>query len=135
MIRATLLTTLLLAAACATVQPVREPARFIGQTSPDVVHVTFKNHAKVKITQPRVSGDTLYGSVDGVSTTVAAPLSHIELIEALQRDRGRTTWLIVATGVIGATTVFALSQSGGGVGGCDPTYYRDPCAAGAPPPE
>jgi hypothetical protein len=99
---------------CATLQPVRQPAQFIPDAKPQVVYVTFRNHSKVTIAQPRVRGDSLFGTVPGVSEPVAAPLAHIERVEARQRDRKRTAWLIAGLGVLTAAGVFALGQSGGG---------------------
>jgi hypothetical protein len=132
--RVPLMAALLSSLACATMQPVREPAQFIPETKPPVVHVTFRNHSKVTFAQPRVRGDTLYGTVPGVSQPVAAPLSHIERIEAVQRDKKRTRWLIAGLGVLAAAGVFALTQSGSsgfthpcdlaGTEECDYSTYR-----------
>jgi hypothetical protein len=106
---------------CATLQSVQEPAQFIREANPEVVYVTFRNHSKVTIAQPRVSGDSLYGTVQGGSRPVAAPLSHVARIEALQRDTQRTKWLIAGLSVLTAAGVFALTQSSGN------SDYRHPC--------
>jgi len=114
---------------CATLQPVREPARFIAEANPPVVYLTFKNRSQVTLTEPRVSGDSLFGLVAGVSSPVAAPLSHIERVEAVRRDHKRTTWMIAGLGALTVTTVFVLAQSGNAPGpSCDATYYRSECA-------
>jgi hypothetical protein len=105
---------------CVTVQPVEQPDRFFERASPREVYVTFKNHSKVTIIGPRLSGDTLIGLVAGVSHPLAAPLSHVERIEALQRDRGRTRWLIAGVGLATAGLVFGIMQSGS-------NDWRHPC--------
>ena len=129
-----LLTALLSGVGCATLQPVQQPAQFIPEAQPQVVYVTFRNHSKVTIAQPRVRGDTLFGTVRGAPHPVAAPLSHIERIEAVQRDRKRTRWLVAGLGVLTAAGVFALTQSGNsdfnhpcntiGTDDCDYGEYR-----------
>lgn len=111
---------LLAGVGCASLQQVRQPTKFIPDAKPRVVYVTFRNHSKVTITQPRVRGDTLFGTVRGAARPVAAPLSHIERVEAMQRDRKRTRWLIAGLGLVTAAGVFALTHSG-------TSGYRHPC--------
>jgi hypothetical protein len=120
---------LLSALGCATIQPVGEPAQYIQQSQPQEVYVTFKNHSKVTLMRPRVSSDSIYGTVAGVAHPLAAPLTHVERIEAMQRDRARTRWLVAGVGVLalGSVAVFTLGGSGGS--DCDATYYRSPCYA------
>jgi hypothetical protein len=121
--RVPLMAAALTGVGCATLQPVQQPAQFIPEANPRVVYVTFRNHSKVTITEPRVSGDSLYGTVPGASQPVAAPLGHIALMEAVQRDKTRTRWLIAGLGVLTAAGAFALTQSGN-------SDYRHPCDTG-----
>src|SRR5574341_95492 len=127
-VRVVLVAVLLGTGACASVQPLVEPAQFIAQANPPVVYVTFKNHSKVSLTRPRVSGDSLHGWVTGMASPVGAPLSHIERVEVRRRDRKRTTLMIVGlTTLTAGTALYALLQGGGNtVSGlsCDATYYR-----------
>ena len=76
---------------CVTLQPVAEPAQFIPKANPQIVYVILRNHSQVVLTQPRVSGDTLIGALEGVSSPMAVPLSHVQRIEVVQRDKKRTT--------------------------------------------
>ena len=113
---------------CATLQPVEQPARFIPDRNPQVVYVTFKNESRVTLARPLVRGDSLVGTVEGVSHPVAAPLSHIQRVEALQRNPGRTRWLVVGIGALTVVGAFVLAQPAvGGELGCDATYYRSEC--------
>ena len=125
-VRVSLVLLLLSSLACATIQPVRDPAQFLAKTNPQVVYVTYKTGAMMPVAEARVSGDSLFGTLKGLSYRVAVPLSRVELIEAVQRDRKRTTWLIAALAVAMASGVWALSQSGAGEP-CDNTYYRATC--------
>jgi len=108
---------------CMGLLPVRDPAQFIPESNPQVVFVTYVNRTKMFVTQPRVSGDSLFGTMQGRSHTVAVPLSQVRLIQARQADKKRTTWLIAGLAVAGASSIWALSQSGAGES-CDNSYYR-----------
>lgn len=114
------LAVLLTCVGCATLQSVHEPAQFIMKANPDVVYVTFRNHSKVTIVRPRVSADTLFGTVRGASRQLAAPLSHIARMEVVQRDTKRTRWLITGLSVLTLAGGYALMQSGN-------SDYRHPC--------
>jgi hypothetical protein len=122
--RAPLAAALLGSVACASMQPVSDPALFIPQANPHVVYVTYTTGAMVGITQPRVSGDSLFGTLQGLSYQVAMPLSRVELMEAVQRDRTRTAWLIAGLAVATASGVWALSQTGAGRS-CDNALPED----------
>jgi hypothetical protein len=100
---------------------VQQPAEFIPKVNPDVVHVTFKNNARVTLTEPRVSGDSLFGIVRGLSAPLAAPLDHIQRVDAKQRDKARTTWLIAGITAVTAAAVVALANPGS-------STYHHPCA-------
>ena len=121
--RVTLTVALLSIGACATVQPVKDPAQFIPKANPQVVHVTYVNRTKMFVAQPRVSGDSLFGTMQGQSHQVAVPLNQVRLIQARQADKKRTVWLIAGLTVAAASSLWALGQSGAGES-CDNTYYR-----------
>lgn len=115
---------LLCSVACATVQPLREPAQFISQKSPEVVWVTYKNRSIMGVAQPRVSGDSLFGTVQGAAyQPVAVPLSQVERIEAVVPDRKRTTLLVAGLTAFTVVGVYALIQGGTG-GSCSPFDER-----------
>lgn len=119
--REPLLVLLLSGISCATPQPLREPAQSLGEENPKVVYVTYKNRSVVGVARPRVSGDSLFGTLQGQPAPVAVPLSHLERIEAIQPDGGRTTLLIAGLTAFTIAGVFALSLGGNDIS-CDRTY-------------
>ena len=122
---------LLSLAACATMQPVKDPAQFIPEASPQVVFVTYINRATMFVAQPRVSGDSLFGTIQGQSRPVAVSLGQIQLIEAMQHSRKRTTWMIAALAVATASGMWALLHSGVGEP-CDYSLPEDTYSTGPP---
>jgi hypothetical protein len=118
--RLPLVALVLSSAGCATLQPVRDPAAFISQTNPQVVFATHKNGAVLAVAQPRLRGDTLLGMRQGLSLPVALPLSQVHSIQAIQRDKKRTTVLIAGAAALTATLGYLLVQARGGSGpSCD----------------
>ena len=111
---------------CATLQPVKNPVQFIPRANPQLVFVTYINRTKMFVAQPRVSGDSLFGTMHGRPHAVAVPLSQIRLIQARQLDWTRTGWLIAGLTVAAASSVWALGQTGAGES-CDNSYYRETC--------
>jgi hypothetical protein len=108
---------------CATVQPVEDPDRFFERANPREVYVTFKNNSRVTMLAPRLTSDSLFGIVAGVSQPLAAPLTHVARIEALQRNRARTRWLIAGVGLAAAGFVFGVMRGG-------TNDWRHPCDTG-----
>jgi hypothetical protein len=100
--------------ACASVQPVREPARFIAETNPKVVYVTHRNRSLIAIGQPRISGDSLLGVWEGSARPVGVPLSQVTSIQARQHNKTRTTLFIVGLTAFTAGTAYALALAGNG---------------------
>jgi len=117
--RLPLVATLLGAMACATVQPLRDPAQSISSLKPQVVYVTYKDNSKIPVTAPRVSGDSLYGTWQGVNEPVATPLSAVRLIESKQPNPKRTTALIAGVAALTAGAVWTFSLVTRGNGACD----------------
>ena len=122
-VRVLLPAILLCATGCVTLLPVKDPAQFIPASHPQVVFVTYVNRTRMYVTQPRVSGDSLFGTMQGQSHQVAVPLNQVRLIQARQADKKRTVWLIAGLTVAAASSLWALGQSGAGES-CDNTYYR-----------
>lgn len=110
----TLLGLLLGSAGCTTLQPVSNPARFIPETNPHVVYVTHAGGAVVAVAEPRVSGDSLLGTWQGLSRRVALPMVQIRRVEAIQRDKTRTTALIAGVTALTATLGYLVAQRAGG---------------------
>lgn len=131
LVRVLLPAILLGATGCVTLLPVRDPAQFIPTSHPQVVFVTYVNRTRMYVTQPRVSGDSLFGTMQGQSNTVAVPLSQVRLIEAVQHSRKRTIWMIAALAVATASGAWALMHSGVGEP-CDYTLPEDTYSTGRP---
>lgn len=128
--RVPLLVVLLSSVGCASLRPLREPAQFIAKENPKVIYVTYKNRSVVGVAQPRVSGDSLYGTLQGQPARIAVPLSAVQLIEAIQPDGKRTALLIAGLTVFTVGGVYILLQTGKDES-CDVT--TDPCGGGEPP--
>jgi hypothetical protein len=125
--RLSLLAALAASAGCSTLQPVGDPARFISEARPQVVYATHTSGAVVAVARPRVSGDTLLGTREGLSLPVALPLSQVERVEAVQRDKKRTTLMIVGVTAVTATLGILVAQAGAGEA-CD--YSLPPSRGG-----
>ena len=91
--------------ACATIQPVQDPARFVTESRPPVVYVTHASRAIIVVADPRVTGDTLRGVwADRRDRPVALPLAQIRRMDARQRDGTRTAlFMDVTTPAVAAT--------------------------------
>lgn len=118
-IRVSLAAVLLGSAACRSVQPVMQPSQFIPRANPEVVIVTYNDNSEVPVAQPRMSGDTLLGTWQGLGEPVAVPMSQVQRIDAVQRDRKRTTLLIAGLTAVTAAGVYALIQATSGSDVCD----------------
>ena len=110
------------AVGCATVQPIREPSQFIPQAKPNLVVVIYNDNSQVPVSEPRMSGDTLFGTWLGVGDPVAVPLSQVRRIDAVQRDKKRTTLMIAGVTLLAAGGVYALAIAGKSGHACDLTY-------------
>jgi hypothetical protein len=117
--RVPLAAVLLASIACSSLQPVPEPAQFIPAMNPELVYVTFHNRAQVPLARPHVSGDSLVGTLAGVGRPWGVPLSQVQVVEAVQRDKRRTRWLIAGLGVVTVAGVYAFSRLGTGDNKCD----------------
>ena len=111
---------------CATVQPVPNPAQYIDQAHPPVLYVTYTDNSSVPVSQPRITGDTLFGTAPGVAgaEAVAVALRDVTEIRAPQPDHQRTVMLVAAIAVGTAGGVFALTQAFGQNCGSD-SFHLD----------
>jgi hypothetical protein len=100
---------------CATVQPVPNPAQFIDQKHPPVLYITYTDNSSVPVSQPRISGDSLFGTTPGTAgvEAVAVPLHEVTQIRAPQPDHKRTAFLIAAIAVGTAGAAYTLTQAFG----------------------
>jgi hypothetical protein len=110
--RVSLAFVLFSAIGCATVQPVPNAAQFIDKTHPSVLYITYTDNSSVPVSQPRISGDSLYGTAPGVAGAepVAVALTDVSQIRAPQPDHKRTALLVVAIGAMTAAGAVTLNQ-------------------------
>jgi hypothetical protein len=95
-------------AGCTHVAPVRNPSSYVASEAPNRVWVK-RSHDRVQMEAPRVSGDTLFGFVDGRFQELA--LTGSEQVEARVPARGRTWGLAFAlTGVTAAVVANLFSH-------------------------
>ena len=133
-VRVTAAVTLVATTACVGLQPVWDPARFIAETKPPVVYVMKGREAVLTLTNPRVRGDTVLGTLPGESEPVALPLSDVQNIGTVRLSGRRTALLVGAVASVGALAAFAFFTNANGRSNwsCDynePTENdeRDPC--------
>ncbi len=100
---------LLAAAACTTLREVPQ-AQFIPQHNPAFVWVTTTDHALVRVTEPRIDGDTLRGTWPGGQGPVAIPLNRIQSVRAKTPAVGRTILVSATLAFVGGYVVWALAQ-------------------------
>jgi hypothetical protein len=120
--RMVFLTLVLGTLGCATVQPVRDPQKFIAESSPKVLYVHHNGGAIIAVTEPRITGDTLLGVREGIARPVALPMASIDHITAVQPNKKRTTMLVAGAVVVTGAVGYMLVQGHSGDGPqCDAT--------------
>jgi hypothetical protein len=116
---APLAAALLSGVACKTVQPM--PAQNIAAAQPDVVFVTYKDNSQVAVEKPHISGDSLYGTWQGLQEQLAVPLSAVERIESFQPDGKRTVTAVVGIGAASIAMTYLILKFAGSGTNCDYT--------------
>jgi hypothetical protein len=114
----TLAGLLLCATSCTTVRSV-QPAQYFAQNSPDLVWVTYADHAAVPVTQPEIAGDTLKGMRLGTQQPIAIPMDQVQSIRARTPDKAKTAILVTGalTGFVATVYALWISKSGSRTGG------------------
>lgn len=130
LVRVTAAVTLVATTACVGLQPVWDPARFIAETKPPVVYVMKGREAVLTITNPRVTGDTVLGTLPGESEPVVLPLSAVQNIGTVRFSGARTAMLVGGLVALGGLATFAVLSRASGDGSefCD--YDRQPMVPG-----
>jgi len=95
---------------CTTVVPVGAPREFVLLKQPHIVWLTESRDSVFRMTNPRLSGDTIIGLVNGKTTAV--PLSQVTELRAARRSTTKT----IALAAAGVTAVAAVVWYG---------YFRD----------
>lgn len=112
-IRVIALAALATTAACSSLRPVREPARYIAENNPPIVRVIEKQNGLVMtIAEPRVSGDSLVGRRAADNRPVAVPLDQVYTLSARRLSGGRTALLILGVLTVTGLTSYAMLANG-----------------------
>jgi hypothetical protein len=92
------------------------PQQLVSEEEPSRIRVTLTDGTQVVLTEPTVSGDTLWGLEDGERTGIPEP----EIAEvALRRADGTTTVIALGVGVVVAAGVWYLAACEGDLS-CNP---------------
>jgi hypothetical protein len=108
--RLSLLALTVVSLGCASVRPVNDPASFIAEVNPRVVYVTHTSGAVLTLSGPRVRGDSLLGTWVGASQNLALPLEQVTRVEAMQRDKTRTTLVIAGASLTAAALAYLITR-------------------------
>jgi hypothetical protein len=118
-------------AGCHVVRPV-QPAVYIPEHNPPVVWVTYTDNSFVPVAGPKIVGDSLMGTWQGLAEPVAIHLSEIQTVQAKMPSPKRT--ILLATVLTAATVGVVYTISTAGNGG-DPNFYGCPRVKGTPTPD
>jgi hypothetical protein len=105
------------------------PVSVIPETNPRLVRLVDGYGVRRDIANPRVSGDTVYGTAQEDDRAIAFPLSQVERILIRRVDRGRTAVLVAGLTFVGAIATYAISlpRDPQGRGCIDITGQPAPC--------
>src|SRR5436309_9720013 len=80
------------------------------------LYITYNDNSSVSVSQPRISGDSLYGDRKGtrVDESDVMTLYAVLCMRETQHDKSKTALLIAAIAAGTAGGVFALTQIFGG---------------------
>ena len=106
--------TLVVATGCVSLRPVFDPARFIAETNPPVVYVMRGTEAVLTIANPRVSGDTVHGTLVEGNQPIAMPLREVQNIGTVRFNGARTAMILSAAAVVSALMTYTLLTHGSG---------------------
>jgi hypothetical protein len=127
--RVPLLGLLLAVAGCMTVKRV-QPAEYIPQHNPEVVWVTYTDQSFVPVSRPKIVGDSLLGTWQGLQEPVRISLKEIQTVQARLPAPKRTALLFTVIGVSAAGALYTLATAGSGG-----HFYGCPRVKGTPLPD
>ena len=87
---------------------------FIPQAKPALIEVQGQYGRRVAVTNPRLSGDTIYGTAAGGNRQVAVALREVGVISTRRFSRGRTALFISGAVTMGAALTYVLIRGGAG---------------------
>ena len=120
------------AAGCVTVQKV-PAAEFIPAHNPSVVWVTTNDNAFTPVATPRIEGDSLKGTWNGLQDSVSFSLDQIQYVQAKLPSPKRTVILATVVGVVATSAVYSIATAGTS-GRASPGYECQPFKGGIPNP-
>ena len=97
------------ALSCSSRQSV--PVDFISSATPPSVRVS-DGYRVVDVEQPRLSGDSLNGTVNGAQ--VAIPLRRVQKVTTVKFSSARTVLLIGGVAVVGGLVAYVMTTEGEG---------------------
>ena len=98
-------------AGCHVVRPVH-PVEFIPQHNPEVVWVTYTDNSFVPVSGPKIVGDSLTGTWQGLAEPVAISLNEIQTVQARIPAPKRTVLLAtVLTATVGGA-IYSIATAG-----------------------
>ena len=114
---------------CSSLQPIS--VAYISEVRPALVHVSDGFGVVTTIANPRISGDSVYGTALGADRPVVVPLREAQRITTVRRNGARTAMLIGGLTAVGALVTYAALNAGNGddSGFCD--YDGPPMGPGA----
>jgi hypothetical protein len=119
---------LLAVAGCTTVRSV-QPAVYIPQHSPATVWVTYHDNSLIPVAQPRIVGDSLMGTWQGLQEPVAISLTEIQTVQARMPSPKKTALLFTVLGLTAGGLVYTIATVG--TSG-DPNFLGCPRIKGTP---
>ncbi len=94
---------ILVSAGCRTAVPLASPAQDLADRQPRTLLLADSDHSVVRMTDARLTGDTVAGLVNGRLTAI--PLSRLTAVRAVVRSSEKTVALAMA---VGGTVTVAL---------------------------
>ena len=104
-------------AACSSIRPVREPARFIAEQKPPVVYVGYVTEGvgyTREMTNPQIVGDSVVGTWTEGNSPASIPMRDVHSVAALRRDGARTAMLLGGAAVVTGVMAYVLLQNAAG---------------------
>ena len=102
---------LLVTAGCVTVQKV-PAAEFIPAHNPSVVWVTTHDNAFTPVAMPRIEGDSLKGTWNGLQDSVSFSLDQIQYVQAKLPSPKRTVMLATVLTVVVGGSIYSIATAG-----------------------
>ena len=107
-------------------------AEFIQQHHPDVVWVTYTDNSFVPVQGPRIVGDSLMGTWQGLSEPIAISLKEIQTVQARIPAPKRTILLVGVVAAAAGGVAFTIATAGNSG---DPDFLGCPRVKGTPLPD